>query len=165
MGWLPQRLRRGRLALGRWPAGPFGALFRSDSHNRLTAEGIAAVRRAGIGRILDLRWARETMSEPSPFAVAPVYRNTPLIAEPGRTRHDHAGRLPDHARRNQRRIADVFVRLGDAPPGPLAVHCTATILRMLAHLNDRHGGVRTYLLQGGATHARLGRIRNRLLSS
>lgn len=46
----------------------FGALLRSDSHNRLTAEGIAAVRAAGIGRILDLRWARETAREPSPFA-------------------------------------------------------------------------------------------------
>ena len=103
----------------------FGALLRSDSHSRLTAGGIAAVRAAGIGRILDLRWARETELEPSPFAGDPMYRNEPLIAElaeQGTTMPDAYRFLLDD---NQRRIAEVFVRLGDAPPGPLAVHCSA----------------------------------------
>ncbi|WP_340687591.1 tyrosine-protein phosphatase [Amycolatopsis coloradensis] len=179
----------------------FGALFRSDSHDRLTNDGIAAVRGAGIGRILDLRWARETVSGPSPFAGDPVYRNTPLIAElaeQGTTMPDAYRTMLDE---NRRRITGVFVQLGDAPPGPLAVHCGAgrdrtgvlvalalsvadvppasiaedyartdgcsgdTILRTLAHLNDRHGGVHAYLLKGGATHAQLAQVRNRLLSS
>ncbi len=59
----------------------FGAFLRSDSHGRLTANGIAAVRAVGIRRILDLRWARETVQEPSPFVDDPVYSNVPLIAE------------------------------------------------------------------------------------
>ncbi|MEU6352720.1 tyrosine-protein phosphatase [Streptomyces sp. NPDC047072] len=101
---------------------------------------------------------------------------------------------------NQRQITDVLVQLGDAPPGPLAVHCSAgrdrtgvlvalalsvagvppdaiaadyaltagcsgdTILRTLAHLDTQHGGVRAYLVKGGASHAQLGRVRGRLLS-
>ncbi len=39
-----------------------------------------------------------------------------------------------------------------------------TMLRMLSHLDDRHGGARTYLPAGGATGAQLERARNRLLS-
>ncbi|WP_410583532.1 tyrosine-protein phosphatase [Amycolatopsis sp. lyj-108] len=90
--------------------------------------------------------------------------------------------------------------MGDAPPGPIAVHCSAgrdrtgvlvalalsvagvpaasiaadyartdgrsgaTILRTLAHLEGRHGGVPTYLLEPGATDSRLRRLRSRLLT-
>jgi hypothetical protein len=38
----------------------YGALIRSDSHFRLTREGIAVVRAAGVSRILDLRWTRSS---------------------------------------------------------------------------------------------------------
>lgn len=178
----------------------FGALFRSDSHSRLTAGGAAAVRALGISRVLDLRWVREAGEEPSPFVDDPVYRNVPLIAEPA----EQGTTMPDAYRsmvdENQRQITGVFVRLGDAPPGPLAVHCSAgrdrtgvlvalalsvagvpraaiaadyaltdgcdaaTILRTLTHLDDRHGGVRAYLLKGGAHDAQLKRVRDRLLS-
>ncbi|MFI7122357.1 tyrosine-protein phosphatase [Amycolatopsis sp. NPDC049868] len=178
----------------------YGALLRSDSHTRLTAEGIAAVRAAGIGRILDLRWARETALEPSPFADDPMYRNAPLIAElaeQGTTMPDAYRTMLDD---NQRQITGVFVQLSDAPPGPLAVHCSAgrdrtgvlvalalsvagvppasiaadyaltegcsgdTILRTLAHLENRHGGVFTYLTKGGASRTQLSQVRDRLLS-
>ncbi|GAB3403155.1 tyrosine-protein phosphatase [Flindersiella endophytica] len=183
-------------------AGPpirFGALFRSDSHSRLTAAGVAAVRAVGLNRILDLRWAREIVEEPSPFAADPVYRNAPLIAEPA----EQGTTMPDAYRTmlddNQRRIADVFGQLGAAPAGPLAVHCSAgrdrtgvlvalalsvagvppasiaedyartdgcsgdTILRTLAHLDSRHGGLTAYLMRGGASEAQLRQVRNRLL--
>jgi protein-tyrosine phosphatase len=178
----------------------FGALFRSDSHSRLTPEGAATVRAVGITRILDLRWTHETVREPSPFLDDPVYRNAPLIAELA----EQGTTMPDAYRTmvdvNQRRITDVFIQLADAPPGPLAVHCSAgrdrtgvlvalalsvagvppasiaadyaltdgcsgdTILRTLAHLDNRHGGVRAYLLKGGANPAQLRQVRDRLLS-
>ncbi|WP_255431424.1 MULTISPECIES: tyrosine-protein phosphatase [unclassified Amycolatopsis] len=97
----------------------FGELLRSDSHNRLTAGGIAAVRAAGIGRILDLRWARETAREPSPFANDPVYLNAPLIAElaeQGTTMPDaHRSMLDD----NQRQIT------GRLPAAGVRSRCTA----------------------------------------
>lgn len=38
-----------------------------------------------------------------------------------------------------------------------------TILRTLAHLDTRHGGVAAYLLAGGASHTDLRHVRNRLL--
>ncbi|UMP00992.1 tyrosine-protein phosphatase [Amycolatopsis sp. EV170708-02-1] len=166
----------------------FGALLRSDSHNRLTAEGIAAVRAAGIGRIFDLRWAWETAQEPSPFADDAVYRNAPLIAElaeQGTTMPDAYRTMLDD---NRRQITGVFVQLSEAPPGPLAVHCSAgrdrtgvltlraadyaltegcggdTILRTLAHLDARHGGAFTYLTKGGASTAQLRQVRDRLIS-
>jgi len=184
-------------------AGPrirFGALLRSDSHSWLTADGIAAVRAMGISRILDLRWARETVQEPSPFVDEPAYCNAPLIAElaeQGTTMPDAYRSMLDN---NQRQITDVFTQLGDAPPGPLAVHCSAgrdrtgvlvalalsvagvpptsiaadyaltdgcsgsTILRTLTHLDNRHGGVRAYLVTGGASHTQLRQVRTRLLA-
>lgn len=103
----------------------FGALLRSDSHSRLTPAGIATLRAVGISRILDLRWAHETEQEPSPFAADPVYRNTPLIAELA----EQGTTMPDAYRcmldDNQRQITDVVIQFAEAPPGPVAVHCSA----------------------------------------
>jgi len=176
-----------------------GALFRSDSHSRLTSAGAAAVRALGIRRILDLRWAQEATQDPSPFVVDPAYCNVPLISElteQGTTMADAYRSMVDG---NQRRITTAFVQLAEAPPGPLAVHCSAgrdrtgvlvalalsvagvpptqiagdyaltdgcssdTILRTLAHLDTRHGGVRAYLMTGGASRTHLRQVRTRLL--
>jgi hypothetical protein len=51
------------------------ALIRSDQHSRLTGEGIAAVRTAGVSRILDLRHPRECEAKPNPCQGEPLYRN------------------------------------------------------------------------------------------
>ena len=103
----------------------FGALLRSDSHGRLTRDGIAAVRAIGISRILDLRWQHETEREPSPFADDDAYRNVPMIAELA----EQGTTMPDAYRTmldtNQRRITDTVLAMADAPPGPIAVHCSA----------------------------------------
>ncbi|UUV36177.1 tyrosine-protein phosphatase [Amycolatopsis roodepoortensis] len=83
MGWLPNGRDLGGLPSADGRRVRCGALFRSDSHNRLTTDGIAAVHGARIGRVLDLRGNDRT----------PEHRA-------GRTRHDRAGPLPNHARRN-----------------------------------------------------------------
>ena len=178
----------------------FGTLLRSDSHSKLTEHGVAAVRAMGISRIFDLRWPQETAQQPSPFADDPAYRNEPLIAEPatqGTTMPDAYRTMLDT---NQVRITSVVLQMSDAPPGPLAVHCSAgrdrtgvlvalalsltdvrpaaiaadyaltygctghTILRTLAHLRSRHGGVAAYLKRGGARDAQLKRLKDRLLA-
>jgi hypothetical protein len=55
-----------------------GALIRSDNLDRLTTAGIAAVRAAGVTRIVDVRTAWECPHYPSPFADDPIWRNAPL---------------------------------------------------------------------------------------
>jgi protein tyrosine/serine phosphatase len=102
-----------------------GALLRSDSHSRLTCAGAAAVRVLRISRILDLRWEQEASKDPSPFAVDPPYRNVPFIAElaeQGTTMLDAYRTMVDE---NRRQITAAFIHLAEAPPGPIAVHCSA----------------------------------------
>ena len=59
-----------------------GALIRSDSHGKLTDEGIAAVTAHGVSRIIDLRRETECVAEPSPFAGQLLYLSTPRRATP-----------------------------------------------------------------------------------
>ncbi|GIH20620.1 tyrosine-protein phosphatase [Rugosimonospora africana] len=177
-----------------------GALLRSDSHGRLSPTGIAAVRASGVSQILDLRWSAEIARDPSPLAADPAYRHVPLIAElaeQGTTMPDAYRSMLDH---NQQQIASAFTTIAEAPPGGVAVHCSAgrdrtgvlialvlavagvptqriaadyaltdscspaTILRTLAHLDARHGGVVAYLSAGGAEPSHFRSVRSRLLS-
>ena len=99
-----------------------GALIRSDSHFRLTATGVAALRSAGVTRIIDLRWRWECEQFPSPFAADPIYRHVPMLTDvlgydPP---HDSYAPMLDH---NGARIADAFGALATAPPGGVVVHC------------------------------------------
>jgi protein-tyrosine phosphatase len=100
-----------------------GALLRSDNHDRLTTQGIRAIRDSGVSRILDLRWEWESTKYPSPFAGDPLYRNVPLIdeeGEEGKTLIDTYRLMIDNS---QRSIATAFQAVADAPPGGVLVHC------------------------------------------
>jgi protein-tyrosine phosphatase len=99
-----------------------GALCRADGLFLLTEQGVAAVRAAGISRIIDLRWQRELDEEPSPFAADPIYRHVPMLDDPlaYEVPHHTYGPMLDH---NGERIAQAFVALATAPPGGVVVHC------------------------------------------
>lgn len=101
------------------------ALLRSDNHDLLTEDGIAAVRDLGVGRIIDLRHGWEAREFPSPFCDDEIYLNQPLLGVyPGfdPTAPDDYRPEVDHA---PERVAAAFVALAEAPPGPVLVHCHA----------------------------------------
>jgi SAM-dependent methyltransferase len=99
-----------------------GALLRSDHHTAMTPETLAAVRAAGVSRIVDLRRSSELAERPSPFAGDPSYVHVPLLAEVTADEHpdDSYGPLLDH---NQERVAAAFRAIAEAPPGGVLVHC------------------------------------------
>jgi protein-tyrosine phosphatase len=102
-----------------------GVLIRSDSLQYLTNEGVAAVRRAGVGRILDLRGDGEVNGYPTPFT------GTPLAVR--QSLQDPAD--PDHGQRtivdactwmlDQRPelFAAAVKAIADEPDGAVVVHC------------------------------------------
>ncbi|MDN3239437.1 tyrosine-protein phosphatase [Glycomyces tritici] len=99
------------------------ALLRSDNHDLLTADGIAAVRELGVARILDLRHGWEAREFPSPFEDDEIYLNLPLLGVyPGfdPTAPDDYRPEVEHA---PERVAAAFTALADAPPGPVLIHC------------------------------------------
>jgi hypothetical protein len=168
-----------------------GVLFRSDGLFRLTAGGIAAIRAAGVARILDLRWPWE-------FAADPVYVHVPLLEDvlSYDPPHDTYGPMLDH---NGDRIARAFCVLATAPPeGGVLIHChggrdrtgglTALALsvagvtpeaivadyarspdaapvamaRTLTHLDVLYGGAEPYLHQIGVPAKAIEAVRRRL---
>ncbi|WP_405149617.1 tyrosine-protein phosphatase [Sphaerisporangium sp. NBC_01403] len=108
-----------------------GALLRSDGHQRLTPQGVAAVRRAGLSLIADLRLPAECDALPSPFAGTPIYRNLSVL-DPGDENDavlELIGEsLPEIYRRilDRRgpRLAAVLTAIARAPgEGGVLVHC------------------------------------------
>jgi protein tyrosine/serine phosphatase len=100
-----------------------GVLYRTESLCLLTEAGVAAVRKAGIARIIDLRWQRELDAEPGPFAGDPIYRHVPMLEDvlSYEVRHETYGPMLDF---NRERIAAAFVALATAPSdGGVIVHC------------------------------------------
>jgi hypothetical protein len=99
-----------------------GALLRSDHHTGMTPASVAAVRAAGVSRIVDLRGHRELAQRPSPFAGDPVYLHRPVLPEVIDYEHpdDSYGPLLDH---NKERLAAAFRAIAEAPPGGVLVHC------------------------------------------
>lgn len=102
-----------------------GVLIRSDSLHYLTAEGVQAVRRSGVSRILDLRGEAEASAAPSPFVGDPL-----LVAQ---SLQDPAD--PDHGQptivaactwmldRRPELFAAAVKAIADEPDGAVVVHC------------------------------------------
>ncbi|WP_433361795.1 tyrosine-protein phosphatase [Actinoplanes sp. CA-142083] len=98
-------------------------LYRTDALCLLTEAGVAAVRKAGVTRIIDLRWQRELDAEPGPFAGDPIYRHVPMLEDvlSYEVRHETYGPMLDF---NRERIAAAFAALATAPAGGgVIVHC------------------------------------------
>lgn len=104
-----------------------GALIRSDNLDRLTRNGIAALRAAGVSRIVDVRSAWECEHFPSEFTNTPLWRNMP-ISDPA------APDLSDRSLAEQfiwlldncaRLIASAIAEIAAAPAGAVVVHCHA----------------------------------------
>lgn len=105
------------------------ALIRADSLDRLTDDGLLAVKRSGVSRIVDLRNIDEAALLPHPFAEDEIYRLIPLIdprREPSRTRGAErtlATIYCDSLDRNARCIVGGLAAIADAPEGAVVVHC------------------------------------------
>lgn len=106
-----------------------GALIRADSLDRLTKEGIDALREAGVSRILDLRGRDEARAQPHPFAGEEIYQLVPMV-DPRRLpgREVLAGETlamiySNGLDRNAGRIVDCLAAIADAPEGAVVVHC------------------------------------------
>ena len=99
-----------------------GALLRSDDHAAMTPAAVAAVRAAGVSRVVDLRRPRELAALPSPFAADPIYAHVPMLPDKIDYEHpdDSYGPLLDH---NKERVAAAFRAVAEAPPGAVVVHC------------------------------------------
>ena len=105
-----------------------GALIRADSLSRLTEEGVALVKAAGVRRIIDLRNVEEATDHPF-GAQLDLYRLAPMIdpaREPDRNKSAERS-LADiycsSVERNARSIVESVVAIADAPPGTVVVHC------------------------------------------
>ncbi|BEL07393.1 hypothetical protein Q0Z83_055840 [Actinoplanes sichuanensis] len=98
------------------------ALIRSDSHALLTPAAVAVFRERPPALILDLRWPRECVAAPSPFAADGFYRNLPLLSDPlGYDPPDHTyAPMLDH---NGARVAEAVQEIAAAPPGAVIIHC------------------------------------------
>jgi protein tyrosine/serine phosphatase len=105
-----------------------GALIRADSLSRLTEEGVAVVKAAGVRRIIDLRNVEEAADHP--FATElDLYRLAPLIdpaREPDRNKSAERSLAEIYCsslERNARSIVEGVIAIAEAPPGTVVVHC------------------------------------------
>lgn len=104
-----------------------GALIRSDNLTRLTEAGVAAVRQAGVSRIVDVRSTGECARYPSPFATDPLYVNMPLerAGDPWDPTWSLDQGYVAMLDRNPDLVAAAVGAIADAPPGAVVVHCHA----------------------------------------
>jgi protein tyrosine/serine phosphatase len=102
-----------------------GALIRADSLQYLSADGVDAVRRAGVSRILDLRADSEAGRSPTPFAGDPLGLRVPVQepAEPPPGQSTIVGVCIDMLDQHPERFAAAVAAITEAPPGAVVVHC------------------------------------------
>ncbi|MEQ7005295.1 tyrosine-protein phosphatase [Actinopolymorpha sp. B17G11] len=118
------------------------ALVRTDSHSKLTPEGIAAVHAYGVSRIIDLRRNRECEAAPSPFAADPLYRNLEVQnpADPDHQALDLADIYLTMLDLRPTLFTAAVAAIADAPPGAVVVHCaggkdrTGVVVAMALHV-------------------------------
>lgn len=102
------------------------ALVRTDSHSFLDETGLAAIREYAPSRIIDLRRPAELVEWPSRLAADPAYVNLPVQGEGDREDEPTLAEL--YCGLLDRRpglFAAALAAIGDAPPGPVVVHCAA----------------------------------------
>lgn len=100
-------------------------LIRSESLHFLTPEGVEAVRRAGVGRILDLRGDGEVAKAPTPFTDDPLGVRQAL-QDPADPEHGQATIVAACTWMLDRRpelFAAALKAIADAPDGAVVVHC------------------------------------------
>jgi len=118
------------------------ALVRSDNLDQLDETGIAAVRSAGVSRIVDLRSVWECQTFPSPFANDPIWVNVWLNSpgEPDESRLPLAQQYCNALDRQQDRVAAAIAAIADAPAGCVVVAChagkdrTGVVIALALHL-------------------------------
>ncbi|HEY1485901.1 MAG TPA: tyrosine-protein phosphatase [Micromonosporaceae bacterium] len=100
-----------------------GALIRSDNHDRLSTEGIDAVRAVRPTRIIDVRSPYEAGAYPSPFRSSPEYRNRSLNVDGDDEPETLFGDYLLIVDGGRDMIAAAVITLAAAPYGPVVVHC------------------------------------------
>jgi len=104
-----------------------GALVRSDNLDQLDDSGIAAVRAAGVSRIVDVRSVWECETFPSPFADDDRWLNVPLTdpADPDVPEADLFELYRILIDGYPERFASAIAAIAEAPPGCVVVTCHA----------------------------------------
>jgi protein tyrosine/serine phosphatase len=101
-----------------------GALIRADSLQYLSPEGVEAVLRAGVGRILDLRSKAELTGYPTPFTEDPLGVHVPVEdpdADDGAT--TIVGACIAMLELHPELFAAAVLAIAEAPEGAVVVHC------------------------------------------
>jgi protein-tyrosine phosphatase len=102
-----------------------GVLIRADSLQYLSPAGVEVVRRAGVGRILDLRGDGEVAGSPTPFTGDPLAVRQAL-QDPADPDHGQATIVDACTWMLDRRpelFAAAVKAIADAPDGAVVVHC------------------------------------------
>lgn len=102
-----------------------GVLIRADSLQFLSPEGVEVVRRAGIGRILDLRNDGEVAEFPTPFTEDPlaVRQRLQNPADPEHGQPTIVAACTWMLDRRPDLFAAALKAIADAPDGAVVVHC------------------------------------------
>ncbi len=102
-----------------------GVLIRADSLQFLSPEGVEVVRRAGIGRILDLRNDGEVAEFPTPFTEDPlaVRQRLQNPADPEHGQPTIVAACTWMLDRRPELFAAALKAIADAPDGAVVVHC------------------------------------------